>query len=80
MAIDPLIPAEKHIRLLWGLSPINPTCWRGIWGWLERVYVPQNAPMLWQCFIAIIKEHFEGHRPFHSWRKADPLAQGIVPY
>ncbi len=26
-----------------GLSPTNPTCWRRIWGWLERVYGPQNV-------------------------------------
>ncbi len=49
-------------------------------GWLERVYGPQKAPMSWHCIIAIIKEHFEGHRPSHTWRKAYPLAQGMVPY
>jgi hypothetical protein len=42
-AIDPLNPGEKHIRLLRGSSPINSTCRRGIWGWLERVYDPQKG-------------------------------------
>jgi hypothetical protein len=43
-AIDPLNTGEKHTRLLRGSSPINPTCWHGIWGLLERrVYDPQNG-------------------------------------
>jgi hypothetical protein len=29
----------------------------------ERVYGPQNAPLLWQCIIPITLEYFEGHRP-----------------
>jgi hypothetical protein len=33
------------------------------WG-VESVYGSQNAPMLWQCIITGIKEHFEGHRPY----------------
>ncbi len=41
--IDPLNPGEKHVRLPRGLFPINLTCQRGIWGWLERVYDPRNG-------------------------------------
>jgi hypothetical protein len=37
------MPRDKHIRLLRGLSPINPTHWCRLWGWLERVYDPQNG-------------------------------------
>jgi hypothetical protein len=64
-AIDPLMHGEKHIRMLRGSPPIDMMCRRGIRGWLERVYDPQNAPMLCPCIIAIIKERFEGHRPSH---------------
>ncbi len=49
-------------------------------GWLERVYCPQNTPMLWQCIIAIIKERVKSHRPSHTQRKAYSFAQGILPY
>jgi hypothetical protein len=79
-AIDPLIPGEKHIRLLRGSCPINQTSQWGIWRWLERVYGPQNAPLLWWCIIAIIKLCFEGHRPSQPRRQTYPLAQGIIPY
>jgi hypothetical protein len=47
----------------------------------DRVYGPQNTPMLWRHIIAGTEdEHFEGHTPYHQLpQKAYLLAWGVVP-
>jgi len=45
----------------------------------DRVYGPQNAPMLWRRIIAGTEERFEGHKPYHPPQKAYSLARGVVP-
>jgi hypothetical protein len=43
-----------------GDNPLSK--WIHFFGAVERVYGPQNTPMLWQFIIAGTKEHFEGHK------------------
>ena len=45
----------------------------------DRVYGPQNAPMLWRRIIAGTVERFEGHTSYQLPQKAYPLAREVVP-
>ncbi len=49
-----------------------------IFGAVEGVYGPQNAPMLWWCIIARTKEHFESHTHPQTPKKLYPLARVLV--
>jgi hypothetical protein len=69
MAIDPLQPPPKAYLLAQRIIPHQSNVLTWDLEWLEIVYGPQNAPMLWQCIITIIEEHFEGHRPSPSRKK-----------
>jgi hypothetical protein len=46
---------------------------------VERVYGSQNAPMLWHCIIAGIKEHLKAIGPINPPPRANPLALGVFP-
>jgi hypothetical protein len=67
---------QQHGRLQVCKLPSKCT---SFWGWLERVYGPQNTPMLWWCIVTIIKEVLRAKDPLISGEKHIRLLRGLHP-